>query len=203
MIKKIGYAFALALVLVSCNESDSAKKDLNTGKFEKEEIPSCDCADLNIDSLDVAYFDSIPYTGICYTYYPNTQNKMEERPFLKGKLHGNYLIYNNGTNDTLSSVKYINGEIENDNLNKNNICDCDELKSKVEEEKDIWFRKNHRYTGVCYVMNADSTHKIMERTFKDGLVDGDQLVFDNYGEIIQMEIYKDGELIRTKFFTKD
>lgn len=203
MIKKISIITALLLMFVSCNNSSSNKKDLNTGKFQEEEIPTCDCTSLITDSLGMAYLDSTLYTGLCFSYYPDSKDKMEERPYLKGQLHGNYLVFDKESQDTISSVKYINGSLENDNLNKNNNCDCKELTRKKEDDKDIWMMKNHRYTGTCYVMNADTTQKIMERSFKNGLVHGDQMIFDNYGEIVQMDQYWKGDLIRTKYFTKD
>lgn len=203
MIKKISIIATLTIIFASCNNSGYNKKDLNTGKFQEEEIPTCDCVDLTSDSLGMIYLDSTLYTGICYSYYPNSKYKMEERPYLKGQLHGNYLVFEKESKDTISSVKYINGGLENDNLNKNNDCNCNELTRIKEDEKDIWMMKNHRYTGTCFVMNSDTTHKIMERTFKNGLVHGDQMIFDHYGEIVQMDQYWKGDLIRTKYFTKD
>mgnify|MGYP000097233341 CR=1 FL=1 len=90
------------------------------------------------------------------------------------------------------------------NLNKNNTCNCNDLTYKDNKQTKLttWFLKKRPYDGACYLYGKDSTVVIMEKHFKKGLVDGEMMIYDNEGKVIQLEVYKKGKLMKTKFFTE-
>jgi antitoxin component YwqK of YwqJK toxin-antitoxin module len=177
---------------------------LKSGEFSEKEIETCNCNELISDSTDVYYKDTIPFTGVCKTYYPNSEDVMEKKPFLKGKIHGDYIVYAPETHKAISSVKYQNGEMSEDNLNKNIECECKEVEQTKQNNGETLFTRNGQpFTGKCYNYSYDSTTIVLEQYFKDGLAHGDMMIYNNEGKLIQMERYKKGKSIRSQFFTQN
>ena len=201
-----GLTVIIALITFSsCNEKNaSIEKDLKSGKFSEKELEVCNCKDLTSDSTDTYFKDTIPYTGICKTYYPNSEDIMEKRPFLKGKIHGDYVIYAPETREPISSVKYQNGLMVDDNLNKNSECECKEVeKTKDTNGETLFTRNGQPYTGKCYSYSYDSTTVVLEQHFKEGFAHGDMMIYNNEGKLIQMDRYDMGKSIRSQFFTQN
>jgi antitoxin component YwqK of YwqJK toxin-antitoxin module len=192
-------------LLFSCKEqSDRITKDLKSGEFSEKEIETCDCSELNSDSTSTYFRDTIPFTGVCKTYYPNSKDVMEEKPFLKGKIHGDYIVYAPETHEAISSVKYQNGEMSEDNLNKNSECECKEIEQTKQKNGEALFTRNGQpFTGKCYNYSYDSTTIVLEQYFEDGLAHGDMMIYNNEGKLIQMERYQKGKSIRSQFFTQN
>lgn len=198
----------LILTLFSCGQKEDKpvqKEKKELGDFKKsKDLPKCDCADLKTDSIqDIKNLEGKPFTGICMSYYPDDSTKvMEEVQYLDGKIHGYYRIYSK-EKVILTEDQYVNGKKQA--LERDFICDCDEL--EVEELGSDGIRtfllKGVKFTGVCEKFSKDGKIKILDMQFKEGLRHGNSLYYDQYGEPITADVYREGKFVKTIVYTKD
>lgn len=200
--------FILISAFFSCQnekkeEEKQEKKEL--GDFKKtEDLPECDCKDLELDSTNnIKNLNGKAYTGICFSYYPDDSTKvMEEIQYLDGKIHGYYRIFSKD-DVILTEDQYINGTKQN--KDESFVCDCDQL--EIEElgaEGDRTYLLNgSKFTGVCEKYTKDGKIKIMDMQFKEGLRHGNSMYYDQYGEPITADVYKDGKFIKTIVYTQE
>ena len=80
-------------------------------------VSECDCNALILDQSYNRFYlkeKKKPFTGVCKSYYPNGNIKME-RHYVEGKYHGDVIdYYNNGQIKSISQYKnhFINGFVK-------------------------------------------------------------------------------------------
>lgn len=207
-MKKIAYIL-LTFTLFTCSQEkketeNAEKKEL--GNFKKTEaLPNCSCSDLEKDSTGtVSLLNKELFTGICYSYYPNDSSKvMEEIQYLDGKIHGYYKVYSPSDGSVLTEDQYIAGKKQS----SGDIyrCNCDDLKvEKIGAEKlNTYTLLGKKFTGICEKFSKDSKFKIMDMEFVDGLLEGNSIYYDQYGDPITADVYSKGKMIKTIVYTKD
>ena len=196
-------AFVAACQTESTPEEPKDKQEL--GNFKKtSDLPSCNCSELALDSVkNIQYYKDKPFTGICTTNYPDDSTaRMEEIQYLDGKIHGYYRIYSK-ENVILTEEQYINGNKKE--INKNFSCDCDELvvEQLGTDKISTYLYNGAKFTGVCEKYTKDGKQKILDMQFKDGLRHGNSIYYDQYGEPITSDVYKEGVFVKTIVFTQE
>lgn len=179
----------LTFLLLACSNTPSIspeKRILNGDYTAYEELTSCGCGELV--RKENAYYDKKDslYTGTCYTYYANSKNKMEVKQLLKGYLFGYYVVLDE-KGDTLTKSLYKNGKLI-PNAKANASCNCKELHKK----NGISYLNSIPYTGTCYTYYPNSENKYTEAEYKDGLIDGWMIVYDQSGNILTSTKYSKG-----------
>lgn len=211
-IRKMKYLLACLLLLalsVSCtgerNKKDSKENKnareirIELGSFENEaDLQETPCDSLSKDSTETYLLNDHPFTGRCYSTYPNSDKRYMEITYYQGKLHGYFTVYDK-TGNVLSKERYHKGEqLQQKHNNADQIvCPCDSLNKEEKTFGDgfIYRYKELPFTGVCFAYYPNTKIKYIETEYKKGLPDGKNTVFDKQGNIITQEIYQKGEKV--------
>ncbi|MEZ4938323.1 MAG: hypothetical protein R2799_12110 [Crocinitomicaceae bacterium] len=198
----------LTFTLIACNsdkQEEEKKEKKELGNFKKtSDLPTCNCSELDLDSLkDIKLLKNKPYTGICTSNYPDDSTiVMEEIQYLDGRIHGYYRIYSK-ENVILTEDQYVNGKKQN--VDKKFTCDCDELsvESLGNDKIQTYLLNGSKFTGICDKYTKDGKMKILDMQFKDGLRHGNSIYYDQYGEPITADVYKEGKFVKTVVYTRE
>jgi antitoxin component YwqK of YwqJK toxin-antitoxin module len=195
----------LVLIAATACESDqkpdtqTINKHILSGDFEMyEHLSSCNCDSLTIDSTDTYYKNDSLYTGVCYTIFPESEKKAEIRQLFKGQLHGNRINLSK-QGDTLVQSIYNLGELKSRTTSEIQICHCDSLNEiNTEETEKLKYYREAPFTGICnrYFPLPDTNIVYLEIPYKNGLVDGEMIIYDRRGKEILTEVYDEGEKVR-------
>jgi hypothetical protein len=199
MVNKILICFA-SLILVlnySCDsKSEKAIADrLLKGEFDAyRDLARVHCDSLYEDTItgDIFLSDSL-FTGVCFTYYPNSNDLLENRQIFNGKYHGHRIMFG-PKGDTLMMNLYNHGVLLRESIGRNEVCLCDSLEIREEDGKEYRYYFDERYTGKCekYYPGDDSLKLYIEANYLRGLSHGEMLVYDKEGEVIIKEKYFEG-----------
>ena len=88
---------------------------VNTVSATESFVP-CDCSELRLEKganglPNKKYKKTLPYTGVCYEYYPGTEDVYMELNYQKGLLHG-YCKYYDKEGNQLYMEEYNKGVLE-------------------------------------------------------------------------------------------
>lgn len=191
----------ILMVLTACSSNEnpvskSINKRLLTGDFEVyEQLETCPCDSLRIDSLDNYYKNDSLYTGQCFLTYPNSTKHYEIRQLFKGQLHGNRIIFS-PKGDTLNQNIYNFGTLVRRSVGEKEVCHCDSLSEIVKPNGEkIMHYFNAPYNGICrrFFPVPDTNTVYLEIPYKSGKIDGDMIIYNRNGEVILKESYSEGE----------
>lgn len=191
MKKTIFIITAILFVLASCtpNKKTAIERILAGDYSAYNDLDSCNCTVLTkIENKYRDVKDSL-YTGRCFTFYNNTKQVMSEKQIYRGNLHG-YVYYFSQTGDTLTKNLYQYGKLI-PNASDNFQCNCDSLKNV----KNIKILNKIPFTGTCFSYYQGTNTKYMEKHYKDGLLDGYYVVYDQQGNAILSTLYSKGKVI--------
>jgi antitoxin component YwqK of YwqJK toxin-antitoxin module len=200
---KIITILLILLTFVACQsdqkpDTEAINKRILAGDFEMyEELSTCYCDSLTIDSLVTYYKNDSLYTGVCFLTYPKSQKQSEIRQIFKGQLHGN-LINLSRNGDTLSQTIYNLGEMISRTTSELVMCHCDSLTEIVQPNGEALMQyKEVPFNGVCnrFFPLPDTNKIYLEMPYKNGVVHGDMVIYNRQGEEILTEVYDEGEKV--------
>jgi len=195
----------LILIIVGCDlknnppSNEVIRERLLSGEFEAYEyLPSIPCDTLDIDSLGNHFNKDSLYSGICFEYFENSLKKRRIQQIFKGKLHGNSLLL--GTDgDTISMQLYSHGKFvrELKSLREKVLCDSLEL-FQNDLGRQVYFHNGSPFTGNCVVYFLNDTTKIQQqKSFLNGVLEGEWTDYDSLGNVINNTEYIDGNKIES------
>ncbi|MEO9258065.1 MAG: hypothetical protein ABI207_06760 [Crocinitomicaceae bacterium] len=197
MLKLLISTSILLLALTACDSKSngpSPEQRILAGDYDAyKELDSCDCATLTkkgdtyIDKRDSLY------TGRCFTYYGSSTQKMEEKQIFRGELNGYYLVFDSQGNELTRSL-YKNGKLI-PNAKKNSQCNCEDLK-KENTKSNVKMLNGIPYSGTCFSYYPNTSDKYTEVQYRDGLINGLMIVYDQQGNLLTSTKYEDGILVR-------
>lgn len=188
----------LSLVFLGCTENVQLSESKEEGTFNtSDDLIQCNCDSLAYDLDSNFVYKDKPFTGICYSYYPNTKDRYMEKNFLEGQLHGK-VKYFDKEGSILVEEEYVNGVNTKAATEGYSACDCSELELKPAPGIDskIRYRNNHPFTGVCYEYYPNSDVLYLKQNIRDGVPHGFTEYFDKEGQILFTEEYDYGNLKR-------
>lgn len=193
-------ASAISLIFVACDNSNNQaiSERLLKGEFDAyQDLERIHCDSLYEDTTtNIIYFEDSLFSGVCFTYYPNSEEELENRQIFKGKYHGHRIMFG-PKGDTLMLNLYNHGVLLRESIGNNEVCICDSLEIVEKDGKDYRYYFGQPYTGKCekFYPGEDSLKIYIEENYLKGLSHGDMLVFDKEGEIILKEKYFEGEKV--------
>ena len=192
--------FVGLFLIFSCS-SQSENEILTDGGsvMQNDQLDSCACSDLTIDSTGLHKMNDELYTGICFEYYPNSENKYIEKSLLDGKPHGR-TVYFDQSGEVLFEEVYKAGDKKRSGDLEVIECDCSELtlvESHLPAVSDRYFLDEMPFTGTCTKYYPESDQIYMEVSYKAGELDGATTYFNKDGSVMFIEKYTMGELMRT------
>lgn len=189
------------LFLASCGgQEEESNNPTDSGTvMQSGDLDTCQCQELDIDTLGNHFKEGSEYTGVCVEYYPNSSEKYIEKNLLSGKMHGKVSYYDREGNLLIEEIyeegnKKQSGEV--DVLN----CDCSELakiESNVPRVPSRFFLDDIPYTGTCEKFYDSTDVLYMESNYKDGFLNGRTIYYNRDGSTILIEKYESGQLIST------
>lgn len=139
----------------------------------------------------VYYHNSLPYTGICYDFYPNGNKKTE-------------LTFENGFKHGKETQWYYSGQVEYIRFYKQNEPDSTwESYHNNGTLKDVSIYETNRLTKISYQNNYISNEINMIKVNNKWIIDSIQKSYDNHGIITISKVYKDGLIIEVINYWKD
>ncbi|MCG8573973.1 MAG: hypothetical protein MI810_03750 [Flavobacteriales bacterium] len=191
------------IFLISCKgESKSDEKVVDDGNvMSTAKLDSCDCKDLQTDTLGNHFLKDEAFTGICLDYYPGSDEKYIEKNLLEGKLHGKVIYYAKG-GDILMEEVYESGNKKRSGEVEDLVCNCDELEKKSHPDPLLPVRfmlDEIPFSGKCEQFYPESDQLYLEAQYNDGLLDGYSIYYDREGTTLYMEEYSKGTLLKTVY----
>lgn len=195
--------FSLIVITVGCDlknqppSNEVIRERLLSGEFEAYAyLPSVPCDTLELDSLGNYLNQDSLYSGICFEYFENSKKKRKVHQIFKGKLHGNSLVL--GANgDTISMQLFNHGKFVRDLKLGEEKVNCDSLELfQNNEGRQVYFYKGSPFTGNCisYFLN-DSTVIQQQKSFFNGVLEGEVIIYDSLGNPVDTSMYSNGDLI--------
>lgn len=129
-----------------------------------------------------ALFENDKLNGILTAYYPSKQIQLRET-YQKGVLNGERVEY------------YENGQIKSKSVFDNNRLNglIQDFYADGKPQSEVFFQKGQRMgTAKSFYPNGKIQY---EMNFKNNMLDGDNLRYDDAGNIIEKRVYKNGTAI--------
>jgi antitoxin component YwqK of YwqJK toxin-antitoxin module len=189
--------FVFFAVGSACNNSNdkAISERLLKGEFDAyQDLDRVHCDSLVEDTIaGEIYFKDSLFSGVCFTYYPNTENELENRQIFKGKYHGHRIMFG-PKGDTLMLNLYNHGKLLRESIGNNEVCLCDSLEVIEKDGKDYSYYFDQPYTGKCekYYPGEDSSKLYIEENYLRGLSHGEMVVYGKDGDVILKEKYFEG-----------
>jgi hypothetical protein len=189
----------LPALVFSCGENNKSNdEELDTGTVKQsEQLDTCSCSELDIDSTGNHFFKNKLYTGICVENYPNSDSKYIEKNILNGRLHGRIAYYDKSGEIILEEI-YEEGNKKRSGNVDIVICACSELE-KVETPGNVapvrYFLDEIPFTGSCEEYYPNTGQLYMQVNYENGLVHGFTTYFNKDGSTLLIEKYDNGEMI--------
>ena len=188
--------FAIALFLIGCGENVELSESTDNGTINTVDLESeCLCEELVFNEDSLAEFEGEPFTGMCYSNYPNSETRYMEKHFLTGVLHGKVFIYDKEGN-VIAEEEYTNGENTLSATESFVPCKCSEL--RVEEGVNGAPNKKYKntlpFTGICHEYFPGTEDVYMEISYQNGILHGYCKYYDVEGNQLYMEEYNKGVL---------
>lgn len=176
----------------SANEasSENSNQAINSGD-------TCDCQELIIDSLGTHWLNEKEYTGVCLSYYDQSDLVYLEKNILQGKLHGAVNYYDkNG--EILLTEFYENGSQKRSaGSDGSQVCNCNSLEIQKVQGMSVYKLEGVPFTGKCEKYYESMSQISMESSYENGLLNGYTIYYQRDGSTILMEKYEMGELVST------
>lgn len=194
---------SLFLTFVACDldqkpNTQVINNRILSGDFDAyDQLESCRCDSLKIDSLNTYFKDDSLYTGVCFLTHVNSDKKSELRQLFKGKLHGNRIEFSE-KGDTISQSIYSFGKLKNRITDELINCHCDSLLETVNDEQESqMYYQEIPFTGSCHrFFPIPDTNKVyLEIQYLNGVIHGDMIFYDRKGNQILTEVYEKGEKV--------
>lgn len=197
------YLILLVPVLFGCNNENTSAEHVDDGNLMSvNKMDTCSCDELQADEHGMELLNGNPFTGICYSNYPQTDIKYIEKSLLEGKLHGK-VTYFTKTGEVLIEEIYESGKQKRSGSSDALECSCSELEVHSTPGVSIvkYTLDDIPYTGKCYgyYSDADTGQIYLESYYRDGFLDGNTIYYDRDGSTLYFEEYKSGELIRVVY----
>ncbi|MFK8044417.1 MAG: hypothetical protein AB8B72_02900 [Crocinitomicaceae bacterium] len=193
--------FSIFLIVVSCTETKKSSKPESFGKNKSlGTVTNCPCDSIRENAYKILMKDGKPYTGICYTNYPDTEIKYIEKQILDGELNGT-ITYFSRSGEVLYEEKFEQGNFQVDLKSEDIKCDCLDLKRKKESKK-IYF-KGQVFEGTCFSNFPETEQPYMEINYKNGLRDGYTKYYSKSGSILYTEMYDKDSLMNIIYPKKE
>ena len=184
--------------ILGCNVEptrDEIIKSLQKHDFSiYSDLPSCDCAELE-ENQGKLMLNNNPFSGTCFSSYPNIQAKYEEKQLFEGELYGYRMIFS-PAGDTLSKNEYKEGKVIRKSVGINETCNCDQLKKVKQLDGSVLTHYYDKpFTGTCQRFfpppNDDKVY--LEARYKNGKLHGTTKIFDKNENLMYEEKYINGE----------
>lgn len=191
----------ISFFIISCgsNESNDGESTDSGSVMKSENLDTCKCQELLVDSLGIHKLEQDIYTGVCLEFYPNSEDKYIEKNLLNGKMHGK-VTYFDRSGEVLIEEIYEKGNKKRSGEVDVLTCDCSELvkqESNMVNVPNRFFLDDIPYTGSCEKWYPDSSQIYMEASYKDGLLDGHTIYYNRDGSTMIIEKYEVGALVST------
>lgn len=200
---KILTSSLLALILMfSCSGNNEAadSTELDSGSMmQSQELDTCLCNDLDVDTMGIHYYKEETYTGVCVEYFPGSEEKYLEENLLNGQVHGRVIYYDREGQVLLEEI-YEEGVRKRSGDVDVLHCDCSELElveSNMQQVANRHVLDGIPYSGTCDKYYSDSDQIYMSVSYKDGLLNGRTIYYNRDGSTMLIEKYEIGELIST------
>ncbi|MCC5922438.1 MAG: hypothetical protein JJT77_01525 [Crocinitomicaceae bacterium] len=186
----------LIYACTNSNSPEELREKLISGEFDAyHSLPQLPCDSLTIDEKGKYHLGDTLFTGVCFTNYENIAAKLEIRQIFQGELHG-YRMMLSPKGDTLSLNLYNHGKLIRASIGENERVNCDSLEVFTNDQgKEVRFYFGEPYTGICerYYSDIDTTAIYMRANYRNGLPEGDLIIFDRAGNEILRETFVRGE----------
>lgn len=201
---KIVSIILILLAFVACQsdqkpDTQAINNRILSGDFEMyEHLSVCHCDSLTIDSLNTYHQNDSLYTGVCFLTHPNTGKKSEVRQIFKGQLHGNRIDLSL-KGDTLIQSIYNLGKLVSRITSELEIVHCDSLQEVANDSgKTLKYYLDAPFNGVCrrFFPEPDTNKVYLEMPYKNGLVDGDMIIYNRQGDEVITEVYENGKKVK-------
>lgn len=193
---RIGLFLIISLCFLACNNETKDDSLFEQGSQKKDDVvEQCTCEEL-IESEKGFTLKEELFTGVCLQYNQKTGEKMIEKHFLDGVLNGD-IVYFKNNGEVLYKERYEQGGLVQNLKNESVECNCKELKRVKEESRYKYYYHDQLYTGTCSDLYRNSDQKYMESNYMDGYLEGLSTFYTIDGEILYLEKYENGLLIKT------
>lgn len=184
------------LILVGCSGTNDKPKVEAGEMLTTSSVDTCNCEEL-IDSSKVFYMNDIPFTGVCIHNYPASEQAYMIKGILNGKLHGKVKYYDK-QGQLIMEELYDMGNNKRNSQNAPINCDCSELviKSIPNEPIKRSFLDEIPFTGTCTKYYPGTQQKYMDVKYESGILNGFTTYYDKTGNVLYMEKYERGELLK-------
>ena len=187
------------LLVVSCSSEQNEILTDQGSVMQTDDMDTCLCNELAIDSAGIHTKKNELYTGICFENYPNSDKKYIEKSLLKGKPHGK-IVYYDQQGAVLFEEIYKEGEKKRSGELEVIECDCSELElveSSLPGVSDRYFLDEMPFTGSCSKYYPESDQIYMDVNYTAGELNGATTYYNKDGSVMYIEKYSMGELMRT------
>ena len=195
----IKYILILMLFIAACQSKSTKNSLVESGESKSEKnTRTCSCDLLVLDSNGVFIFEDSPFTGNCIVNYKDTNIVYIEKQFLKGRLNGK-VIYYDQSGRIIFEENYQHGDYKL-NLKKENLhCNCKQLEVKQVNKSNKYYFDGALFTGRCSDLYPNSEQAYFMTTYKNGLLDGLTIYYDRSGGVLYTERYEANELTRLTY----
>lgn len=191
----------IGLFVISC-ASEENEIITDTGSVMKtDELDSCLCNELTIDTNGIHSRNNEVYTGICFENYPESDKKYIEKSLLKGLKHGKTVYYDQQGNILFEEI-YKDGNKQRSGELEVIECDCSELElveSNLPAVSDRYFLDEIPFTGSCSKYFPETNQIYMDVEYTNGELNGATTYYNKDGSVLYIEKYKMGDLVRTVY----
>lgn len=182
--------------LVACSDPDEPLTSEGT-MLSSNAQDTCGCELLVEDEKGVLKKDKNPYTGVCFSNYPGSEDPYIFKNILEGKLHGPVTYYSR-EGEIYMEETYEYGTRKRSGASGDNKCNCSELKIAGQHEGISKFTLDDiPFTGTCTEMYPDSSGIYLESNYKEGLLSGKVTYYDRNSKVLYYEVYEQGYLVNT------
>lgn len=198
MRKICGVLFLVVLVSCSGRRNKEIVDDGNILSVSEQD--TCECDNLKTDSLGIFLKDDLPYTGVCYSNYPDMDVKYIEKELLEGKLHGKVVYYSKNGEVILEEVYEYGAQKRAGDFDALE-CECTELKLTNNEQTGItrYYLDDIPFTGKCTKYYPESEQVYIEANYKNGYLNGHTIYYAKDGSTLYFEVYESGVLVNTVY----
>lgn len=179
----------------SCNSAESKGSTESFGENKSEgSVASCLCTELIQNAKGELEKDGKLFTGNCFLNYENSDIKYIEKQLVNGLING-MVKYFSKEGEIIFEEKFEKGSHQVDLEIENIRCDCSLLSKKDTDNKSYY--KGQLFKGTCFSLFPLIEQPYIEVSYQGGLRDGFTTYYSKIGDILYIEKYEKGELIKT------
>lgn len=180
--------------LQSCGDDEGyvdveVQREAKKKGVQASDLISCNCNELVTNEEGIRTLNGDLYSGICYSNYPNIDQKYEEQFYLKGEIQ--WHKFYSKTGDLLTQSNYKDGVREDVSTS----CDCNDLVDTERDGVTYAMLNNKRFTGDCKSYYPTVNQIYIEEEFKGGLRHGKSIMYSKNGDVLTLTHYLNGTRI--------